>query len=109
MESLEPGHREEGFDEDALDDGEHTHQNTDGVLLPSQGAGPDWLSTELYKQDLDTDGTDDDGDEEEVVEETGEDVVLLDAELAGVYLVEDLHEHEGVEDQGVMFDLLGVF
>jgi hypothetical protein len=41
----------------------------------------------------------DDSEEEEIVEETVEDIVLLGSDLPGIDLIEDLHEDEGVEDQ----------
>lgn len=51
---------------------------------------------------LDDEGTEDDTAEDQVVEDALENVPLP-VNLAGVDLVEKLHHHEGVEDNGVVF------
>ena len=53
--------------------------------------------------ELDDDGADQNDQEELVVEEVLEDVVLVGFELPGVDFVEDLKEHENVEENGLMF------
>ena len=52
------------------------------------------------------DGEDQDELEEPVVEEAGENVELTLSEFTGVDLVEDLHEDEGVEDDGEVLHLV---
>lgn len=56
---------------------------------------------------LDEEGAEDDAAEDEVVEDALEDVPLA-VDLPGVDLVEELHQHEGVEDDGVVFRGRGV-
>ena len=86
-------------------------EGTDGcapkVLLDGKRNGTHVPSTVLDDDDLDGKGGDGDHDEEPVVEEGGEDVELAFSQLARVDLVEQLHEHEGLEDDGVHEDLGG--
>lgn len=65
-------------------------------------------TTILDKGGLHEQGADDDEQEETVVEEALEHVELVGAEFARVDLVEDLHEHEGVEDDSVKSDFVHI-
>lgn len=51
---------------------------------------------------LDDERPEDNGAEDKVVEDTVKDVPLA-VDLAGIDFVEELHQHEGVEDNGVVF------
>ena len=64
------------------------------MVLKGKWAGSHGGTTIFNHQVLNEAGGNNDPDEEEVVEETVENVVLKLAELAGVDLIEDLHEHE---------------
>lgn len=77
------------------------------MLLGGQGGGPDRDPSVLHEEVLDYACAQDDAYEEEVVEETLKDVVLLGSQLSGIDLVKDLHEDESVEDKGVVLGLLG--
>lgn len=60
----------------------------------------------MNKHNLDNNGEDDNSEEESVVEEASEDVVVIGSQFTRVNLVEDLHKHEGVEDDGVVASLI---
>ena len=63
------------------------------------------FSSVLDHDDLDCNGYDHDDQEQSVVEETLEYVVLLGTQLTSVDLVEHLHEHECVEQDGIVVAL----
>jgi len=76
------------------------------VALPAEGDRAQGCASVLDHTYLDANCGKDDTDEEEVVEESSEYVVLELADLAGVDLVEDLHEDERVEDQSEVSQLI---
>ena len=76
------------------------------MLLHGQRAGTYGHATVLDKEVLHDACSQNDADKQVVVEEPMEDVVLLEPELPGIDLVEDLHEHKSVEDQSVVLGLL---
>lgn len=77
------------------------------MLIQGKRGGTYWYSTVLNEEVLHDNRTNNDAQEQEVVEESGEDVVLLESKLSGVDFVEDLHKDKGVEDQSVVLSLLG--
>ena len=64
------------------------------------------LATKADEDYLDNGGEYEDDDEEPIVEEALEDVVLSRFDLSRVDLVEELHEHEGVEEHCVVNTVL---
>lgn len=60
------------------------------------------LANKSCASHLDDEGAKDNAAEDGVVEDAFEDIALA-VDLAGVDLVEQLHQHEGVEDDGVVF------
>ena len=72
------------------------------MLILREGYGADWGATVLHEEVLHDHGAHKDQKEEGVVEEAAEDVELLNTELASVDLVEDLHAHKSLEDDGVV-------
>ena len=77
-------------------------------MLSAQRVRFDKSTTVLHHGHLDDDGEDGDVDEQHVVENAAEHIDFSELKLSGVDLIEDLHEHESLEDVGVMDDLLGV-
>ena len=75
------------------------------MLLPGKRNCSDRLATILNEGALYNNGKNNDEKEEQVVEETLENIVDL-AQLTGVDLVEHLHEHEGMENEGIVLNLL---
>lgn len=73
------------------------------VFLNGEGDGTERMSSELDASELDGEGEDEDDREEGVIEEVLEDVDLSRFQLPGVDLVEDLKQHEGMEEDAVMF------
>lgn len=76
------------------------------MLLSVQGDSSERVSTELNAADLDHDGDHKNEQEERIVEEVLEDVDFVRFQLSGVDFVEDLHQHEGIEENAVMFSAL---
>jgi len=76
------------------------------VLLPSERGGSHRLASILDECNLDQNSSNNDAQEEEIVEETMENVVFFLSKLSWVNLIEDLHEYEGVEDYSVVLGLL---
>lgn len=66
------------------------------------------MTSILNENALDNNGEDDNENEETIVEESLEDIILIFSKLSAVDFVEDLHEHERVEDQSVVFNLVHV-
>lgn len=64
-------------------------------------------ATDLNKNHLDDECKDNNGKEVWVLEDTREDVEFTVLNLTGIELIEELHEHEGLEHHGVMEKLLG--
>lgn len=83
-----------------------SQQQAKQVLLEAQLDALERLSSVLDHGQLDDDGGNDDDQEELVVEEVLKDVVLVVLQLSGVDLVEDLKQHEHVEEDGVMLSCL---
>ena len=72
------------------------------MLVEAQRDGSQRLATEFDAGDLDNEGEDENNKEERVVEEVLEDIDLCFLEFSGVDLVEDLHQDETVEEDGVV-------
>lgn len=60
------------------------------------------MSSELDTGELDGDGEDEDDEEERVVEEVLKDIDLGRLQLPSIDLVEDLQQHEGMEEDTVV-------
>lgn len=95
-----------GSEELVGDEGDGTDGDADEVLVPVEGGGADEGAGELDEDDLEDDGDDDDHPEHAVGEDVLKHVGLV-VDLSGVELVEDLHEDEGVEDEGVVLGGFG--
>lgn len=67
----------------------------------------DDLSTDLDENHLDNESEDNNTDELGISGDTGEDVEFTVFDLTSVDLVKELHEHEGLEDHGVVDKFLG--
>lgn len=55
-----------------------------------------------FSPHLDDERAEDDGAEDNVVEDTVKDIPLT-MDLAGIDFIKELHQHKGVEDDGVVF------
>ena len=73
------------------------------MLVQVKRHGLEGLSSELDAGVLHYEGHQQNDDEKRVVEEVSEDVELGLLQLPGVNLIEDLHQHEGVEEDAVVF------
>lgn len=69
-------------------------------------SGSEWAATVLDHAILNDEGQDRDANEPSIVAETSEDVEVLVTKLTGVDLVEELHEDESLEHNGVELALL---
>lgn len=67
----------------------------------------DWSRKICSLFHLDNEGTEDDTAEDQVVKDALENVPFA-VNLAGVDLIEKLHHHKGVEDNGVVFRWRGI-
>lgn len=83
-----------------------SEEETEQVLLEAELDGLKGLASVLDHGELDDDGGNNNHQEELVVEEVLEDVVFVVLELTGVDLVEDLEQHENVEENGVVLSSL---
>ena len=101
LETLEIRERDK-FAEVTEDKREEADSYAHGMLLESQRGALDGLSSILYQQDLHDNCDGDDDKEHGVVEEVCEHIELLVPDLPTVDLVENLHEYERVEDEGIV-------
>lgn len=76
------------------------------MLSPCEGCGSNWLSTILDKGALNYYCSNDNSQEEEIVEEALEDVILFVSKFSGVDFIKDLHEYESVKDESIVLGLL---
>lgn len=106
-EALEKGGRQDELNDNSPNESERTNCEANQVLFPGKGHSSESTATELGDADLDGEGEHSDEEEDPVVEESGEHVEISGAELASVDLVEQLHEHEGLEHHGVEVGLVG--
>ena len=93
---------EDDFEGEAGEEGGGAEEEAEQVLLEAELDGLQGLAAVLDHGELDDDGGDHDHQEQLVVEEVLEDVVLVVLQLTGVDLVEDLQQHEDVEEDGVV-------
>lgn len=70
------------------------------MRLPVQGSTHQQMPTKLNQADLNNNGDRDHQEENWIVEEVFEHIELINQELSAVDFVEDLHEHECVEEDG---------
>lgn len=78
------------------------------MLLKSERNSTHGGATILNHDDLNGTSSENNCEEEEVIEEAMEDVVLMFTKLTRVDFIEDLHENEGMEDQSEMLELVEV-
>lgn len=97
--------RGDALKDESPDETKGTDGGAVGVLLPSERDSAHVATTVLNDNILDGEGADQDDDEHPVVEELSKHVILSLAQLARVDLVEELHEDEGLEDDGVNLNL----
>lgn len=83
-----------------------TEQETDDVLFEGEVDSLQGLASELDDTELNDEGEDQDSHEQRVVEEVLEDVDFLVLELSSVDFIEDLKQHEDVEEDGVVLACL---
>jgi hypothetical protein len=76
------------------------------MFFTSKRDGSEGVSSEFDTSQLDENGEDEDDEEERVVEEVLEDVDFRRLKLTGVDLVEDLHQHETVEEDAVVLSAI---
>lgn len=95
--------REDDFEEETREEGAGAEEEAEEVLLEAEFNALEGLSTVFDHGQLDDDGADENDQEQFVVEEVFEDVVLVRFQLSGVDFVEDLEEHENVEEDGFVF------
>ena len=105
---LEEAHGEESLNEKSPDQREGTDAHAVEVQLVADGDGTHWGATKLHHEVLNRHCWEEDEQEERVVEETSKNIVLFDSELSGVDLVEDLHAHEGLENNRVVSQLSNI-
>jgi len=103
---LPPGKRSL-FNDETPDELAKTEEDADEVLLHAERVAFHDSSADLDENHLDNESEDDNTHELGVSCDTGEDVEFTVLDLTGVDLVEELHEHEGLEDHGVMDEFLG--
>jgi hypothetical protein len=94
--------RQNDLEEQAREEGGGTEEETEQMFLEAEFDGLEGLVTILNQCELDDDGADKDGQEQLVVEEVLEDVVFVSLQFAGVDFIEDLQQHEYVEEDRVM-------
>jgi hypothetical protein len=95
------------FNNETPDELASTKEDADGVLPWRKWVTFDDSSTDLDENHLDNESEDNNTDELDISGDTGKDVEFTVFDLTSVDLVEELHEHEGLEDHGVMNKLLG--
>lgn len=95
------------FDNETPDELASTEKDADQVLLRADWVTFDDSSTDFDENHLDNEGEDNNADELGISGDTGKDIELTVFDLTGVDLVEELHEHEGLEDHSVMDKFLG--
>ena len=101
MNPSEPGWPKKFLDYQAVNHREKADTKTDQVLIERKRDCAHCCATIFDKCCLDKYGCNDDEKEEPVVEKALKNVEILVTELARVYLIEDLHKHERVEDNRV--------
>lgn len=94
------------LDNNTPDESEETKAEADSLISVGQWSGSEWATTILNHAVLNHEAENHDDDEPSVVAEAFEDVVVLVTELTSIDLVEELHEDEALEDNGVELALL---
>lgn len=84
-----------------------TEEDADSILVHGKWVTFNDSSTDLDENHLDNESEDNNTDELGISHDTGEDVEFSFLDLTSVDLVEELHEDEGLEDHGVVKELLG--
>lgn len=98
LQELEERGGDGDLENEPSEDGEGAETRADEVLAEGEGHRLEGLAAELHAQILDDQGGHHDGQEQSVVEEVLKHVQLGGFELPGVDLVEDLQQHEHVEE-----------
>jgi len=106
LDALENAERHE-FQDKAPNQLTCANGEADGVLLHVQGVCLDKLATNLNQDHLNNDGCKEDDNEPNIVEEVGENVQFI-GDFPRIDQVENLHEDENLEDDGVVKHLFGV-
>lgn len=109
-EGHEDGRRDQDLEDGTEENGQGSNTQANQMLVQVEGNGLEGLSSELDARELHGEGHQENDDKQRVVEEVGEDVELGLLQLPGVDLIEDLHQHEGVEEDAVVLaGLVGPF
>lgn len=95
------------FDNETPEELASTEKDADNILLHAHWVTFDDSSTDLDENHLDNESEDNYTDELGISSDTGKDIEFTVFDLTSVDLVEELHEHEGLEDHSVMDKLLG--
>lgn len=98
LQELEERGGDGDLENEPSEDGEGAETRANEVLAEGERHGLEGLAAELHAQILDDQGGHHDGQEQSVVEEVLKHVQLGGFELPGVDLVEDLQQHEHVEE-----------
>ena len=104
---FKPGGRNENFADDCPGDDHSCQANGVDVLIRSERDCAQGPSSDVNDSDLHNESDRRDAQEPVVLEDPSEDIQLLILELAGVDLVEQLHENEELEGNCVHVELRG--
>ena len=94
---------EDDLEQQSREHGAGAKQQAEQVLLEAEFDGLEGFASVLDHGELDDDGADEDDQEKFVVEEVFKYVVFLSLQLSGIDLVEDLQQHEHVEEDRIVF------
>lgn len=108
FEVVHEGLRYEQFDECSPDHAGGANEDTLDVMVHGERDQLEHLASVLDDEELEDEDANHDHDEEVVIEDVGEDVYFIFFEFAAVEEVEDLQEHEYVEEQGEVLSVLFV-